>query len=168
MNKVTFITPNFAVTGALSPQDFPEIRAMGFTAVVSNLPDGESAAYPTAIEEAKLAEAAGLAFRHIPTTKFDLFTDRVVGGMQTALGELAGPVLAHCASGMRSAAAWAGAASRLQPADCVLDALQRAGFNLSALREELQEQGGASASHAGPIPAPLDAACGTAGRAGSQ
>ena len=86
MNKVTFITPNFAVTGALSPQDFPEIRAMGFTAVVSNLPDGESAAYPTAIEEAKLAEAAGLAFRHVPTTKFDLFTDRVVGGMQTALG----------------------------------------------------------------------------------
>jgi hypothetical protein len=56
----------------------------------------------------------------------------------------------------------------LQPADCVLDALQRAGFNLSAVREELQEQGAARPSHAGPIPAPLDAACCKAGREGSQ
>jgi sulfide:quinone oxidoreductase len=168
MNKITFITPDFAVTGALSPQDFPKIRAMGFKAVVSNLPDGESAAYPTALEEAKLAEAAGLAFRHIPTTKFELFTERVLGGMQTALGELPGPVLAHCASGMRSAAAWAGAAARLQPADCVLDALQRAGFHLSALREELQEQGAARPGHAGPIPLPLDALCDKTSRQGSQ
>jgi sulfide:quinone oxidoreductase len=167
MNKVTFITPNFAVTGALSPQDFREIRAMGFRAVVSNLPDRESPAYPTAVQEAQLAEEAGVAFRHIPTTKFEIFTDRVLDGMQAALSELPGPVLAHCASGMRSAAAWAGAAARFQPADCVLDALQRAGFNLSALRDELQEQSG-GASHAGPIPAPLDAACGKAGPADSE
>jgi sulfide:quinone oxidoreductase len=104
-----------------------------------------------------LAGQAGLAFRHIPTTKFDVFSDRVVGDMQAALSEFPGPVLAHCASGMRSAAAWAGAAARLQPADCVVDALQRAGFNMAALRDELQEQGGDA--HAGDIPPALDAEC---------
>ena len=158
MNKITSISLNFAVTGALRPEDFPEIRAKGFKAVISNLPDGESAAYSTAAEEARLAEACGLAFRHIPTTKFDVLSDRVTGDMQSALSEFQGPVLAHCASGMRSAAAWAGAAARLQPADCVLEALQRAGFNMAALREELQEQGGGD--HTGPIPPALDADCG--------
>ena len=158
MSKITSITPNFAVAGALRPEDFAEIQAMGFKAVISNLPDGESAAYPTAAQEAQRAEAAGLAFRHIPTTKFDVFSDRVNGGIQLALTEFAGPVLAHCASGMRSAAAWAGAAAKFQPADRVLEALQRAGFNMAALREELQEQGGGQ--HPGPIPPALDAECG--------
>jgi uncharacterized protein (TIGR01244 family) len=155
MSKITPITPNFAVAGALRPEDFAAIRAMGFKAVISNLPGGESPAYLTAAQEARLAEAAGLAFQHIPTTKFDVFTDRVVGGMQAALTEYSGPVLAHCASGMRSAAAWAGAAARVQPADRVLEVLQRAGFNMAALREELLEQGGAD--HGGPIPPALDA-----------
>jgi sulfide:quinone oxidoreductase len=155
MHKITHITPHFAVTGALSPEDFAEIRAMGFKAVVSNLPDGESSTAPTAAQAAALAEAAGLAFRHIPTTKFDVFTERVVGGMQAALSEFEGPVLAHCASGLRSAAAWAGAAARLQSADGVLGALQRAGFNLAPLRDELEAQHGAA--HGGPIPAALDA-----------
>ena len=157
MQNVRFITPNFAVTGALGAEDFAEIRAMGFRAVVSNLPDGESPAYLTATQEAALAEAAGLAFRHIPTTKFDLFTERVAGVMQATLSEFPAPVLAHCASGMRSAAAWAGAAARFQPAECVLDALQRAGFNLAALHDELQEQ--EHASQTGPIPPALDAEC---------
>jgi uncharacterized protein (TIGR01244 family) len=157
MQNVRFITPNFAVTGALGTEDFAEIRDMGFRAVVSNLPDGESPAYLTATQEAALAEAAGLAFRHIPTTKFDLFTERVLGGMQGTLSEFPTPVLAHCASGMRSAAAWAGAAARWQPAECVLDALQRAGFNLAALHDELQEQ--ERPSQTGPIPRALDAEC---------
>jgi len=157
MNKIVPITANFAVTGALRPEDFAAIRAMGFKAVVSNLPDGESPAYPTSAQEAQLAGQAGLAFRHIPTTKFDIFSDRVVGDMQDALSEVPGPVLAHCASGMRSAAAWAGAAARLQSADCVVDALQRAGFNMAALRDELHEQGGHA--HAGDIPPALDAEC---------
>jgi len=155
MSKISPITPNLAVAGALRPEDFAEIRAMGFTAIVSNLPDGESAAYLTAAEEAKLAEAAGLGFQHIPTTKFDVLSDRVTGQMQATLTRFQAPVLAHCASGMRSAAAWAGAAARVQPAERVLEALQRAGFNLAAIREELQEQGGEQ--HRGPIPPALDA-----------
>ena len=81
MNKVTHITPHIAVTGALQPADFAEIAAAGFKSVLSNLPDGESAAYPTSPQEAELAARPGLGFRHIPTTKADLFTERVVDGV---------------------------------------------------------------------------------------
>ena len=41
MNKITYITPNFAVTGALQPDDVAEAASLGFKSILSNLPDGE-------------------------------------------------------------------------------------------------------------------------------
>jgi sulfide:quinone oxidoreductase len=155
MPKLTHITPAFAVTGALQPADFADIAAAGFRSVLSNLPDGESAAHPTGRQAAELAARAGLAFRHVPTTKTELFTDRVVDGVGDALRELPGPVLAHCASGLRSAVAWGTAASRLQPVDAVLATLKAAGFNLDAVRDELESL--RDPAHSGPIPPALDA-----------
>ena len=96
--------------------------------------------HPTSRQEAELAAAAGLGFRHIPVTKAEAFSDRVVDGMAEALRELEGPVLAHCASGLRSAIAWAAAAARGQPVDAVLAKLAAAGFNLEPLRDDLEEQ----------------------------
>ena len=158
MNKITYITPSFAVTGALDAADFAAAAGLGFKAIVSNLPDGESSRHPGSAAEAKLAADAGLGFRFIPATKHDVFEDRVVNGMGEALSELPGPVLAHCASGLRSALAWAAAAARSQPADCVIAALEAAGFNLAAIREELEAQRGRP--HPATIPAALDCRCG--------
>jgi sulfide:quinone oxidoreductase len=155
--KIVPITPHFAVSGALLPDDFAEAARLGFRSILSNLPDGESLAYPSSAQEADLAADAGLGFRHIPTTKFDVFSDRVVEGTAEALGALEGPVLAHCASGLRSALVWAAAASRSQPADCVLERLRAAGFNLEAVRDDLEALAGEAASE--PIPPALDAGC---------
>ena len=82
-------------------------------------------------------------------------TSRVVDGVGDALRELPGPVLAHCASGVRSAVAWAAAASRYQSADRVLEALSAAGFNLEAVRGELESL--RDPGHAGSIPPALKA-----------
>jgi len=140
MNRIVRITPHFAVTGALQPDDFAQAAALGFRSIVSNLPDGESQVHPTSEQEAQLAAEAGLGFRHIPVTKAEAFSDRVVGGTAKALTELEAPVLAHCASGLRSAVAWAAAAARGQPVDAVLQKLAAAGFNLEPLRADLEEQ----------------------------
>lgn len=158
MNRIAHIAPAFAVTGYLEPADFSAAAALGFKAIVSNLPDGESPRHPSGAAEARLAAGAGLCFRHIPATKHDVFDDRVVEAMGRALSELEGPVLAHCASGLRSALAWAAAAARSQPADCVLAALASAGFNLEAIRGELEAQRGRP--HAQPFPPALDCRCG--------
>lgn len=157
MNKITHITPHYAVTGALQPGDVTAAAALGFKSILSNLPDGESSKHPSSAEEAKLAAAAGLGFRHIPAVKHDIFSDRVVEGTAEALQQLEGPVLAHCASGVRSATAWAAAAARSQPADCVVAVLKSAGFDLSALRDELEGQHGRT--HPPRIPVPLDCRC---------
>jgi len=158
VNKITYLTPYFAVTGALQPGGFPEIAARGFKSVLSNLPDGESSKYPSAAEEAELAKAAGLGFRHVPAIKSEVFSDRVVDGVTRAAGELEAPVLAHCASGLRSAIAWAAAAARSQPADCVIAALKAASFDLAAIRDELEEQRGQGL--AATVPRALDCRCG--------
>ena len=150
MNKIIQITPKFAVTGALLPEDFAEIANKGFKSILSNLPDGEASRHPSSAEESELAAKAGLDFRHVPTVKADVLSDHVVESVTQALSELEGPVLAHCASGLRSAIAWAAAASRVQPVDKVLAALEAAGFDLSAIREELEDQPIGSSADAAP------------------
>ena len=157
MLKITFLTPNFAVTGGLQREDIAEVAAAGFKSILSNLPDGESSKYPTTTEEAELARRAGLGFRYVPTTKADVFSDRVVEDATAALNELEGPVLAHCASGLRSAFVWAAAAARSQPADCVITVLKKAGYDLEAVREELEEQ--RARGSPGLIPEALDCHC---------
>ena len=154
MKKIVHITPQFAVTGALQPENFAEAAALGFKSILSNLPDGESPAHPTSLQEAQHASDAGLGFRHIPVTKAEVFSERVVGGTAQALGELEGPVLAHCASGLRSAVAWAAAAARAQSVDAVLAKLAAAGFNLEGARQELEDQH--DPAHVSPIPPALD------------
>ena len=157
MSKIRHIVPHFAVTGALRPDDIRAAAALGFKAIISNLPDGEGGAPLSSAEEGRLAVESGLAFRHIPTNKFEVFSDRVVDSMIAALGEFEGPVLGHCASGARTALAWAGAAARHQTPDCVLATLAKAGFDHSAVRDELEDQH--QKPLAGPLVPALDCDC---------
>ncbi len=158
--KAYFVKPiiringHFAVTGALEAGDFAEIARLGFKAIISNLPDGEIPHLPQSAEAARLAAAAGLAYHHVPVTKFSLFSPAVVGAIEDAAGAMDGPVLAHCASGMRSAVAWGAAAARYQPAENVVRALAKAGFNAAPLQQEFAAQ---RKPEAGPVPAALQA-----------
>jgi sulfide:quinone oxidoreductase len=140
MKSPVFITPQFAVTDAMAPEDFATAAALGFRAVLSNRPDGEAPGQLTARQESILAWRTGMKFRHVPAPKLDLFTDEVVEAMGDAVAALDGPILAHCASGLRSAIAWAAASARTQNVDCVLAALAQAGFDLDFLRDDLEAQ----------------------------
>lgn len=140
MPQIIYITPTFAVAGALEPADFAALRKEGFKAVISNLPEGEKPDDLPARQAAKLAWQQGLKFRHLPADKFDLFSDDLIGQSEEALRNLEGPILAYCRSGMRSAIVWAAASARNQAVDCVLAALTRAGFDLDFLQEDLQQQ----------------------------
>jgi len=157
MNKIVQITPQFAVTGALAPADFAEAASMGFRAVLSNLPDGELPAVPGSAEARELAVRAGLGFAHVPVRKGDLGLEAIAAEMLAALGGLKAPVLAHCASGQRSALAWAVAAARCQSVERVLAALASAGFAFAPLRAELESLA-VPVSPGSPLPAGLDLA----------
>ncbi len=140
MDKIIRVTPAFAVTGAMAPEDFEAAARLGFKAIISNRPDGEASNQLTADDEAVLAQRAGLQFCHVPATKHEIFTDAVVARMADALAELDGPILAHCASGTRSLVAWAAAHARVDPVATVLDKLRSAGQDMDFLRDELEAQ----------------------------
>ncbi|MGD9783622.1 MAG: TIGR01244 family sulfur transferase [Hyphomicrobiaceae bacterium] len=140
MTEIVYITPEFAVTGALGPDDFAEIAGRGFRAIINNRPEGEEEGQLSAQAAAPLAWRHGLVYRHIPAGKLDLFTDAVVGATEDALANLEGPVLAHCKSGLRSAIVWAAARARHIPVDDILAALEGAEFDLDFLRDDLEQQ----------------------------
>jgi uncharacterized protein (TIGR01244 family) len=143
MQTPVFITPTIAVTGPLETDDFAEIARLGFKSVVNNRPDGEEDRQLTARSEAVLAWRAGLAYRHVPSTKHQVLENDTVEATADALSELPGPILLHCKSGQRSAILWA-AASVFGgfPLECALAAARAAGFEFAPLSEEI-------AAHAG-------------------
>ena len=122
MNKLTHITPHFAVTGALQPADFAADRR-GRLQVGPVEPAGRGVGGPSHQPAGGGARSsrAGSAFATSRPPRPTSSPSRVVDGVGDALRELPGPVLAHCASGMRSAVAWATAAARVQPVDAVLE-----------------------------------------------
>lgn len=138
LETIVYITPRFAVAGALAAEDFAAIARLGFRSIINNRPDGEEPDQLTGADEARLAAEAGLGYRFIPAAKLDLFSDGVVTAMQSALAELDGPVLAHCKAGMRSAIAWAAANSHHQPVDEVLEKVADAGFDFDFLRDDFE------------------------------
>lgn len=153
MDRIQFITPTFAVTGQLSPEDFAEAAALGFTTIVNNRPDGEEEGQLSGAAAAGLARLAGLSYQHNPAAKLDLFSDRVVDAAEAVLGSASGPVLAYCKSGMRCAIVWAAANARSRPVDEIIAALEGAGFELDFLRDDLEEQALKGAVAAEPMAA---------------
>jgi uncharacterized protein (TIGR01244 family) len=131
------ITPDYAVSPQIEPEDLPEIAAQG-------LPDGDLQP-PRCREPAELsAEVMRIAPRpraalrgqpgHAPD--HDARADRRAGR-----GAGRGPVLAYCASGTRSSVLWSLAQAGRMPADEILGATARAGYDLSGLRPGSKGQG---------------------------
>lgn len=94
------VTEDFAVTGQITADDVPAVKAAGFRTMICNRPDTEDGAMPhEAIEAA--AKAAGLEFCYIPVVS-GAITPEDVEKMADALDEVDGPVFAYCRSGARS------------------------------------------------------------------
>ena len=83
-------------------EEFADLAAAGFGGVISNRPEGEQEGQPSAAAEQHAAEAGRLSFRFIPVTMTTI-TEADVCSFQRAVSETAGPVFAHCRSGVRSA-----------------------------------------------------------------
>jgi uncharacterized protein (TIGR01244 family) len=93
-----------ACAGAITPQSVPEIKKMGFVAVVNLRQASEPGANVEA--EAAAVKAAGLRYFHVP---FDgakpdpKVADQFVSAITTKGAE---PAFIHCAGGNRAATMW--------------------------------------------------------------
>ncbi len=129
------ITPDYAVSPQIEPEDVPEIAAQGFRTIVCNRPDEEVPMELSAEVMRIAAEAAGLRFVVNPVTHPTMTAERIAAQAE-ALRD--GPVLAYCASGTRSSVLWSLAQAGTAPVDEILSATGRAGYDLSGLRPRLE------------------------------
>jgi uncharacterized protein (TIGR01244 family) len=132
------ITPAYAVSPQIAPEDVPAIAAQGFRTVICNRPDEEVPVELSAQVLRAAVEAAGLRFVENPVTHPTMTPERVAA---QAEGAADGPALAYCASGTRSSVLWALMQAGRMDADDILAATARAGYDLSALRPRLGTAG---------------------------
>jgi uncharacterized protein (TIGR01244 family) len=123
-----------SVSGQIRPEEMTKLASDGTRMIVNNRPDDEEAEQPAAAEIAAAAQAAGLAYRHIPVGSGGLSANQVKA-MAEALEAADGPVLAFCRSGTRSTYLWALAeARRGVPAQELIAKAAAAGYDLTSIR----------------------------------
>ncbi|MFN4153157.1 MAG: TIGR01244 family sulfur transferase [Paracoccaceae bacterium] len=131
------LTPDYAVSPQIDPEDFAAIKAAGYTRVINNRPDAEiPPSHHTTVMQAA-AEAAGLEFVVNPVIGGALTMANVTAQAE-AITSATGPVLAYCASGNRSSICWALAKAGDMPAEDLIGIPARHGYNLEALRPQIE------------------------------
>lgn len=134
--EIKRIDDHVSVSGQISPSDVPALKAAGFTTIINNRPDGESADQPAGAEIEAAAKAAGLAYYAIPLGREGVSPD-MVEKTREALEGSAGPVFCFCRSGTRSTTLWALSQAGKQDATAIIDAAQGAGYDVSHLAGHL-------------------------------
>jgi uncharacterized protein (TIGR01244 family) len=137
MMDIRPLSPDYAVSPQIDPEDFAAIRAAGYTTVIDNRPDGEIPPSHHADPMRQAAEAAGLTFVVNPVIGGALTMANVTAQAE-AMAASAGPVLAYCASGNRSSIVWSLAQAGTMKTDAILAAAERAGYNLGHLRPQIE------------------------------
>lgn len=137
MADIRTLTPEVSVAPQISLDDLAAIKASGFNTVVNNRPDGEQPGQPTSAEVEAAAQAAGLAYRHVPVVSGAMSMDDIAA-FDAALSESDGPTLAFCRSGTRSATLWALTQAGVRQPDEIIDLADEAGYDLSGLRPFLE------------------------------
>ncbi len=130
------LTPDYAVSPQIDPEDLPAIKAAGYVMVIDNRPDGEIPPHLHTEAMRAAAEALGLAFVANPVIGGALTMQNVTAQAE-AMAAAKGPVFAYCASGNRCSIVWALTQAGKRPADDLINTAARFGYNLEHLRPHL-------------------------------
>ena len=132
------ITDRYHVSPQIDPEDAQAIADAGYSTIICNRPDGEEPNQPTVASMREAAEAVGLAFHHIPVSGGE-FPQVAIKAFATVREEADGKVLAFCRTGTRSITLDALANVENETADARIERAERAGYDLSGLRDRLGE-----------------------------
>jgi uncharacterized protein (TIGR01244 family) len=134
------VSDSFAVAAQMQPAELAALVADGFTAVICNRPDGEEPDQPPLDAMRDAAQAAGLAFHHIPVAG-GLFPPAAIAAVAAIRRGTQGKVLGYCRSGMRAVTLDALANTEGLTAAERIARAAAAGYDLSALAERMDTGG---------------------------
>ena len=143
------ITPVYAVSPQIAPEDLAAIKAAGYTTIINNRPDGE---IPPHLQHRQMqAAATALGLTYVQNTVIGgAMTDANVVAQGAAIAAASGPVLAYCASGNRSSVVWALANAGKMPTDDLIALPAKFGYQLEGLRGQINALADKTQSHFGP------------------
>ncbi|WP_409433998.1 TIGR01244 family sulfur transferase [Litorimonas sp. RW-G-Af-16] len=125
------------VTGQLLPAQLQALAEQGVMGFINNRPDMEAPLQPTSDELEQAAHAVTTDYYHIPMAGG--ITPGIIQASKTAYATMPRPIVAWCASGMRSAVLWGFAHVDKLGVDGVMASLTDAGFNLEQIRAPLTD-----------------------------
>ncbi len=125
------------VTGQLLSTQMQALAEQGVMGFINNRPDMEAPIQPLSEELEAAAQSIGVDYYHIPMSGG--LTPGLIEAAVTAYDTMPRPIVAFCASGMRSAALWSFAHVGKMGVDGVLEAISAIGMNLEQLRGPLTE-----------------------------
>lgn len=125
------------VTGQILSAQMQVLAEQGVMGFINNRPDMEAPIQPSSEELEGAAQNIGVDYHYIPMAGG--LTSGLIEASVTAFRNTPRPIVAFCASGMRSAALWAFAHVEQLGVDGVMDAIQSAGFNLEQIRQPLTD-----------------------------
>lgn len=131
------IADDYAVSPQITPSDLAALAASGVHTVICNRPDAEVPPDLQAAEMEKAAEAAGIAFVYNPVVGIGM-SPASIDEQADAIEAADGPVVAYCASGMRSALMWALARAGTEPAEDILRTVANAGYRMDHLIGQIE------------------------------
>jgi sulfide:quinone oxidoreductase len=137
MMDIRQVDQGFAVAPQLQPEDMALLAKAGFTTVMCNRPDGEEPGQPPLDALREAAEAAGLAFHHVPVSG-GAFPESAIAEFRRIRHEARGPVMAYCRSGTRSVTLDALANPDELSVEDRLARAAAAGYDLSAIEGRLR------------------------------
>ena len=132
------LSPSYAVSPQILPEDIAAIATAGFTTVICNRPDSEIPGDIAADALRPLVESAGMAFVVNPVPGGGPMTMEIVDTQRAAIDAAPGAVLAYCASGNRSSIVWALAMAGRQPTDALIDAGAPYGYQAARFRDQIE------------------------------
>ena len=123
--------------GQLLEAQIQALSEQGVMSFINNRPDMEASIQPQSEQLEQAAQSAGVDYYHIPMAGG--LTPGLIEASVTAYKNAPRPIVAFCASGMRSAALWAFAHVKQLGVDGVMDALAEIGYNLEQIRGPLTQ-----------------------------
>jgi uncharacterized protein (TIGR01244 family) len=135
------LTPDYAVSPQVDPEDFAAIAAAGYTTVINNRPCEEIPPSHQADVMRDAAEAAGLRYVVLPLTHATM-NAQTVAAQKEACAASNGPVFAYCASGTRCTIIWAFSKADEMDADAIVSAAASQGYDISTMRAQLADMNG--------------------------
>jgi uncharacterized protein (TIGR01244 family) len=129
------LTDRLSVAGQITKADIPELKRLGFTAIINNRPDGEESGQLDSTSAGREAGVEGLSYSYQPVTTSSI-SRADVEAFRDALEQSPGPVLAHCRSGTRCTLLWSLGEVLFADADPValIERARAKGFDITALQ----------------------------------